>query len=1715
MRKLLVFLLLFGAGLGWLLWRQQQNAKPEDPPEPVVEETRPFTEVGMGVDPKGRQQAVGVLLDGPLEFVERATINGRTVRALDLQASDVDSLDGGRYLLKDLQIGIHDVEADAPRAQLKAPRATVTLSTDSGSPQLDRSVPVDLEGVIATLLRGAPIVPLRVESPSIQWTPGEDRYSSTEAVLLSGKGMKASGLGFDARPLQGTIGLLRAASLSFELEAGGAVTLASGVEEGIDLRRLERVDGAYLELTAKGGARMVVTGARPTSMDSRTITLLGRLGSDDQPFQLVSVVADGTTVAEHQSDVFRADRAEFFFGANNTLQRAELLGTVVLESRGDQLRSEIADFRFAADGTLDRAVLTGSPRGLVNIARLSTETPERVELEGLGPLTLTRGATADLLLGGPATLTLTSTGVVLRAKDLVEGHVAADGSRGSLLAKGDVVMTRGGEELQSEDIELLYATTTAPAERLRFISRGRTSLSGRTPQGELVVARAQGGLQGTVGEQNLRVSTAREVRMELGQPPTLVAQARLLRAFDAAARTLEASGDVLVESPQGVGTADELSVRGPEEVELRGTPGRPARWQTKLAGSAKPDSSAANYRAVAEAEFIKAQPQRLEARGAVVAQVVTQKGALDLTSGVFVVALADPGVERALVVTAEHTVHAVVGRDAEQVVLDADYLRLDGRMVIIDDQEVAIGDEVVAQRGVRVAWQGAQLFEGAGERFWMHRDGRMRLDAPLGGRLLARGVLDGTNLSYEATATWIERQVQPQRIEIDQPLLQLSSDEAGALRGGGRERGTVLRKVRGSRLRVDATSIVLDGAQPQLSGLPAAPGRAAWDEAAALLEGWDETGAPWIVRAGSIRLRGDFRDDRVLKSADIQALVAQGGFEARLDNRIAARGDRLDGVPGRVRFEGRPAVMSVDDSEWESDWIQYDLQNLLLSTDAGELRSRTGATGTSWSLQYDSLQPYDQQDATILVMKNPRARGGARQMRADWILLWIDRQKWRTRGLRMIEEGFDKDPLLRATEATQQRVAFGPFADLARHPLAGVVSEVYIEGNLEFYDQGERDGRASAVYIDLVEMHGWIQDGDIALDLNVRDNSQQVRIKAEWLRISSTPKGPALRAASAVLTSCGFDDPHYVIETGDLRLNPQLESKDERVAYSVAARSNSIRFANGFKLPLPAIVFETDERGNPLVDRLVLGNSARLGASIRASINADLGFLGLGIGKVFSNLVGLPSTDIRGSWNYDVGLLGSRGVLLGAALDLQVAKKFRMLTSVDVIPDGGTDRGLLRVDKDDRGLLRTWLHARGRYDIDTHEWIDVVGSLQSDPGVQSEFFENDYLAYEEKDTYLHWRKSRGTNYYSGSAKFVIEDRTDTEELPSVGAYVGRNRIGQLFGQDLYWVGTVDAAYLRRLEGDPAYATYAGYKPYADGLGEREVMRIAADQRIEAPFSVGAYGLRATPFVQASARAWDSGIDPDETPARAALITGAELSTTLWKRSPRGAIHTITPNIGWSTDIGTTSTESDPVYFDPTEFPLNGTVTRAGVRTRWSSPASRERFDADARIERRIDLDQGGSEETLPLLVLGEYLTWFGEVPVGVSHDGRYDLRDGTVPYSRTALGFEPTPSLGFEFSYAQGLDATQDPLFEAVSGAMRWRWTTKWEMQLQQSISLLEDAGLGNEFVLRRMGHDFVAEFEIGYRAGEGSSFGINILPRLSWRRSRLGLLDTWLGLYH
>jgi hypothetical protein len=1722
MRKLVVFLLAFAAGLGFLLWRQSRMAPPPAPPAPTEPETRPFTEVEVKQGEDGKGQAVGVLLDGPLDFAERVQVDGEPRRALVLRSSDVDSLEGGSYLLKDLAVDLYDPQVGLVRATLRAPRATVVLAVVDGVPALAPSNPVELEQPSAVILRGSPVTPLKVESSRLSWLPGEDLYRTDEAVVATGAGLRGSGIGFEARGQGATIELKRAVSIAFELEDGGVATLSSGATAGVVLRSVERDGGELLQLVASGGARLVLAGGRAIAIEGETITIVGRPGDEDRPFQLLSAVAERGVVAEHLGDTLRADRAEFAFRPDNGLSRGELVGSVELESRGDKLRSEIAVFEFSEAGLLARAEFSGSPRGELALGRVGDAAEargERAVLDGLGPLVVSRGAEDRMTIAGPASLELRQSGIVLKARESLSAQAALDGASGRLEAIGEVRLVRGADELAGERVELDYRAAPGGARLFAYRSLGSTRLAATTRSGAPFRATASSGVRGRLEGARFLVDEARDVRIEHGAAAEFVAEARLVEDFDAAGASFRASGDVRIAAPQGSGFAQEARVAGQDRVELFGTPEAPARWSNAA------NDARGGWRATAQALSIAADPRRLEAKGAVVARVEAEGAELDLSSGSFVVELGAEAPTRPVVVVAESSVHAVLVQAGDKVVLDGEYLRADGELSLVREEatrpdgtravverEVASGVEVLARTKVRVSWLGDAAFSGEGDRFWMHKDGRMRLDAAPGERLSVAGRLAGTALDYDATATWLERSTAPASLELAAPLL--------LLRDGPPRRAdaTVLRKLQAGRLKVDSTSILLEGAVA--SG---APGQPEWEAGSTRLEGWDEEGREWRVQAGSIRLRGDFRDARRLEAEDIQSLVAQGGFRADFGDSLSATGDRLDGVPGRLRFEGRPALMRLEDSEWESEWIQYDLVNLLLSTDAGELRSKTGATGMSWALRYDSLQPFDQQDSTILALRNPRMRAGQRQVRADWVLFWLDRERWRRGGLRAIKSGMGA-PDLRSRELSgageplEPRGAQGarvPADEMMREQLAGLplgdaLAEVYIEGNIEYYDAGERQARAAAVYLDLVEQHGWIQQGDLSIELNLRERPERLRVKADWLRISNTPAGAELRAASAILSSCEYDDPHYVIETGDLRFVPRQESKDERVAYSVAARDNAIRFQNGFKLPLPSIVFETDERGNPLVDRLVLGNSARLGTQIRASINADLGSLGLGFGKIFAGLIGLPSTDIRGGWNYDVGLLGSRGVLLGAELDLQIARRFRLKTSIDAIPDDGRDRGFVRVDPDDRDTLRTWLVARGRYDLGPGEWIDIVGSLQSDPGVQAEFFENDYLAYEQKDVYLHWRKAREEWYASAIAKFVVEDRTDTEELPSAFLYLPRKRVGGVAGADAYWTGTATAANLRRLEGDPTYYPYT--TPYPDGLGEREVVRASVDQRIELPFDVGVAAVRATPYIQGSARIWDQAVDPEDSASRAALIGGLEFSSTFWRRSAGGAVQTITPSLAVAGAFASWESEAEPVYFDPIEAPLDGELVEAGLRTRWSSPMSRERFDADLRLQRRMLPDES---DTRPAKVLGEYLTWLGQVPVGLRHDGRYELDGASSPYARTALGFEPTPSLGLEFGHVHGRSEAGDPLFEAVTGALRWRWTTKWELQFQQSLSLLEDASLGNQILLRRLDHDFVTEIEVSYRAGEGASFSLNLLPKLSWRRQGLGLLDNWLGLYH
>jgi hypothetical protein len=1747
MRKVLLFLLIFGAGFAvvWLL-RPKPTLRPntrDESAKPAVSEGA-FTDVKVQSSDSTKQNkssVVGVTLAGPLAFTQRKAEGAEMRTELDLVSSDVNALGENVYDMHELVIQLFDTKTGKKRADLVSPLSRLKLVLAAGSPRLSDTEPVRLTNVDLTLYEGGPVTPIKLKIPVLDWNVQSGKFRSDDRVHITGTGLVGDGSGLAGAIGESSFDLLRDATITLRIEGETKgsrkgeerqVSLSSGLNGPIRARKLDKDGQELVDITASDDAVFSVSGAEPVTIKAKTIHMVGRkLPAAGSEYEILSADADGSVTATSRGDTFQARHADFAFGAGSKLARMTLDQDVVLKEGPDLFYSDHAEFEFDATGDLVKATLTGSPRADVEVGRLlpGTQRPElhtaRADLTGAGPLVVRRMPEVEVDMSGPAKLDVRDLQLVLTAEKRLIGHSNSERGTGDLKALGAVELTYAESHMKSDALDLSYETAPNGSAIVKATSTGATTINGTSEEGRPFELIALNGLEARSEDGKVFVPIAHGVTISTPEPKGLTAQAKTVRDFDLKKRTFVAEGDVTFDTAQGSGRAQRAEARSRDEMLLFGTEKALAHYafRRSVLGDSKRDLSAE-----ADAREIHTFADHVEATGDVQAFVETKASRLDLSGETLTLTIApedalDPAAPRAFhaEVTArenpspDERTHAKLTRGNESADVKSDHFVVDGTVreaQVAGAKSSVTTTDVRADGEVELVYRGRGDLDGQGDLLTLDGEGRGRLSAGAGRRVHAKGRLVGTILPYTIDADWIEfdkTHVEASQVRV---LLEAAVKEPGAgappappvLQGPG-ESTAILHELRAQKIRADDHEIQLSGA--------------------AHIEGITLQDEPWTLDAGSIRLGGDFADQRALTTDKIQLLVAEGGFRAKLGLDMEAEGERLDGKPGKLRIEGRPAHLSMLAAEWRSAWIEYDMANMLLSTDTGSLRSKIGAEGPSWTLEYESMQPFDQGDTTILVLRNPRFRFGSQQLFADWTLFWVDRNEWKKSGNKLVSTTMTGPELhVNAPEAggaqakkpktkepkiggiTGQAPAY--MAGMEKNPLFRALSEVYLEGNIEHFQEGNRDARASAMYFDIRESRGWIQQADLVVEVGLRGLPQQLRAKADWMRISP---GPLLQAERAEITSCDFDEPHYVVETQDLRMQPDLNTSDERVKYRVSARRNRLRFENGLQVPLPPLVYETNEEGKPLIDRFVLGNSAKYGAAVRATFNSELGAVGKATGKAFANVLHFPETDIRGNWRYDIGILGSRGILLGGGLDLRAADKFRLELDLDAIPDSGTDKGLVKVDKDDRSLLRSWFHARARYTIREGEWVDLAISKQSDAGVQSEFFERDYLRYEQKDTYLHWRKATDEWYFNASAKVRIEDRRDTDELPSLGVYRGRSKVGEMFDNPLYYTGRADAAYLRRREGDPRY-----YKPFEDGLGDRDVTRVDTDHRIELPVNLGFLAMRGTPYLEARATAWDQGVDPNQAPTRAAIIAGFEAATTLWKRYSNSSVNTITPTIGFHQDLVSESNGGDPVHFDAIDDPYEGRFIDAGVRTRWWLPDSNKHLDLDVRTSYATEVASGAESGLQPIAVLGEFLTYYKTIPVGFSQDGRYDTRTGNTIYSRSALGFEPWQTLGLEFGYQRGLSTNElERLFESASIAARWRWTTKWEIELEQSYSIADGQGLGNNFILRRLGHDFITEIGVGYRAGEGSTFAIGFLPRISWKRSGLGLLDQSLGLYH
>jgi hypothetical protein len=847
-----------------------------------------------------------------------------------------------------------------------------------------------------------------------------------------------------------------------------------------------------------------------------------------------------------------------------------------------------------------------------------------------------------------------------------------------------------------------------------------------------------------------------------------------------------------------------------------------------------------------------------------------------------------------------------------------------------------------------------------------------------------------------------------------------------------------------------------------------------------------------------------------------------GGFDMTYGG-MRVRAETASAAGTQLRLTGwkdEPAILESDGYSIEATWLIFDAEEFLVSAGRGILRSPPGPG--EWSLGFASIEPRVQDDESLAVIASPRLVRGSDEARADWISIWLLRDAWRAKGAAALyDEGEPPPP---PPPSFAERDIPGPdllaeaLLGLQQKEFAAYVRALYAEGDIEVEQGGRRASRADALYLDVGEASGWLSEAELVQRVEAGSRSELIRIRAGRLETDGSGR---LVASRATLTTCDHDNPHYVVLTQRLALEPRADGR-----WRFGARGNRLRFANGLQVPLPSLGnavldergdfegFESDSGEVTPLNNLTIAQTARFGASVGASFGFEAGRFGRWLGDLF----GMDTNVLRGRWDTEAKYLGDRGPLVSAKLDLRERKPrddlgedFRMEFFVSGIPDSGEDKGVERVAESEREEQRIFGWFRGRYPIVRGEWIDAAFSGQTDPGVQAEFFEGDFIRWDERDTYIRWRKSRDGTYYSiGVSKRVDSFRSQVEELPSFGAELGQREVASLGAASLLYGGSIDVAQLRRLEGEPGRDPFS-VVPGGESLGldGRETARANLNQRFDLAVPTRFVGAKAVPFVELDATGWTENQAEDDDVTRFAILGGIDLTTVLHS-TEGGYTSVLAPHVGARTDLVYEERGGPTTPFDSLERPIDGDVYEAGVRGLWSRVGTFENLDVDLRVIRTED--RGGVEDMTEIGLLGEWITRVGGSGggrVGLLHDGRYEADDGETTYSNSTLAWGPNDIFLIEGRYARARALDGSALYEATGIDARWTLDPKWELEVRHTWSLQGEGSLDTGIAIRRFAHDFLFEFGVSKRAGEGgTSFGISFNPLLAWKKPQLGILD-------
>jgi hypothetical protein len=1729
-KRFLLFILLFGGAL--LVLRQLEGPRPTELPLPPPSDEG----TGEGTPPPDRRQ--GLSLSG--RFVTRIFDEETGGATLVMESEDSRSL-GDRDELLRVELQALDRAGEEVQVECTAGIARFRRRgvTEDLLPEFEgRTEFVDLHAV---LLAGAPMVPMIFDAPTAELDVRDVNartLRTTDHIVIESARFGAEGDGLVVLLDGNSFSLLANSVVSLRQSEGNPVELSSAGP--IDIRR-EDVGGGgeeiwQIQIDAREKAALDFSGEEGSRLTARHIKIIGRESADDDSAFLI--------------------------------ERMEAEGEVVWISADTIARGRRAEMRFTPDGKLASWELEDQPSIETSIASLEgvesppfspLEDPQRVILTGEGPLTGEASGIRGFRMRGPAIVEARD--ATLHSAGEISGWIAEAGESAEFQAIGGVLLESDRDTLETTELTLGFQTLPSGDPVQRAVTGGGTRLVGTLQDGRPFSVTSPRGIEIERTGEHWRVREAEQVVLIVEGPEGFEARADRVQDFDPSIPYLIAEGNVSVESAAGSSRGERLIVEEADHFRFEGTAenkasfvhpaGRAEALEVTVLGNSfravgavdarlrRPVGAGEGEEPADEVYHIRCddlemsaneergagsqtvlRESRLEARGGVDARIARGRESTTLLCDHLIADRFEHwrGPDGAIVLIEATTAISADGKVEGFLSLEDSDLDIDCGHLEVDRSE--IGPEgaryqMTATREVRfdLIMRGLEIegeegadpdtvtLSGEGEQLTLDETLSGALSPIPGGRVRVIGSLLSQNAPFELLADRIgfsgARRMEAWRPELvmwslEDEIDDLPFEATGLLARAGRMVATPE-----SLDLID--NVVISSATP--------------------------AGAPWSLAADQIRLAGKVAAR--VEDAQVETLNAQGEVTFRLGIRGAeldketvatARGDALtaNSIYGTLRLIGQPARVTSPAFISESEWIEFDPQlRIIVATGAGRVlpsneigRSATG----NWGLEFLASETRIEPDSLIYVIEEPLFRYPDQQatLHATWAMFWFDRDRWMNLPARLETPDEETEPIVEAPpRAAPAESPLSKMYELLNERNVGeLVREIYLEGPIEVLERDDLVARAGAIYSDLATGEGWIVDAHFnVFGEAIGEEFDKLVVHADWVR--HTHDG-SLRASGATITTSSVDSPSVCLITGDMRIVPRPEGDEN--SYQIMLRDNRIELFGWLSIPLPPITYGAGDDYKPAWQTLRIADSARFGTFVSAGISRPAG----DVGELINKALGGDPQNYDASWSLHASYLGSRGALFDIGLDVKSAESYGLDMEFGIVPDTGNDRGYVRVDQHDRDTVRRWFRADTRFEISDREWVDLVLSSQSDPGVQSEFWEGDFERYERDESYVQWRRARGENYFDATVKTRIDRfRSDVDELPSAGVYFGRTPLLQVGSRSLLHSAELRAAWLDRRSGRSGEQSPFSSAPaldefdtFADGFGDRDLARLDFNDTIEIPLDVGFGGLRATPFVEGRFTSWSEGENRRANPTRFFLEGGARVATTFWRRGVTGKLHSLSPFVEFRDQLALEQ-HGDPVRFDVTENALGGNRLAFGLRGRFGLGEKKALLDFELRATHATDLPGGREDGWLPGEVFArlEFEPW--GIPVLVWHDARYDLDDHRTPYSLTATAFRITENFRLEAGHHYARDAADSKLFEAASISGIYRWSEKWEFEGKETFSLIDQNALDTRVVLRRFGADMIFELQSSVREGEGgASLSVSVRPRFGWRPSRIGYLN-------